>query len=107
VIVGGMGNNWGVIVGTFLVQIVFQEVPSLLPQVGYIGLIDSLEWVIVGLLWLLCLAFRPKGLLPERRYKAPQRFRLPVLGGRGADGGGADTALAERTGAGAAVGGKP
>lgn len=70
VIVGGSGNNWGVILGVFLVQIVFQEVPSLLPQVGYLGLVDALEWVVIGLLWLLCIAYRPQGLLPERRLRA-------------------------------------
>lgn len=82
VIVGGVGNNWGVIIGTFLVQIVFQEVPQLLPQIGYIGLVDSLEWVIVGVLWLLCLAYRPKGLIPERRLRAPRPFDRPVRTGR-------------------------
>ena len=45
ILVGGVGNNWGVIVGTFLVQIVFVEVPNLLPQFGYLGLVDALESV--------------------------------------------------------------
>ena len=38
-----------------------------LPSIGYPGLTDSLEWVIIGLLWMLCLLLRPRGLLPERR----------------------------------------
>jgi len=81
VIVGGIGNNWGVILGVFLVQIVFQEVPSLLPQVGYIGLIDALEWVVIGLLWLVCIAYRPQGVIPERRLRAGRSYP----GGPGAE----------------------
>lgn len=70
VIVGGVGNNWGVILGTFLVQIVFVEVPTLLPQFGYLGLVNALEWVVIGVLWLACIGFRPQGLLPERRLRS-------------------------------------
>lgn len=67
VVVGGVGNNWGVALGTLLVQVIFLQVPTFLPQIGYTGLVDALEWVIIGVLWMLCLAFRPKGLIPERR----------------------------------------
>ncbi len=68
VILGGVGNNWGVALGTLLVQVIFLQVPTFLPQIGYTGLIDALEWVLIGSLWLLCLAIRPRGLLPERRH---------------------------------------
>jgi branched-chain amino acid transport system permease protein len=70
IILGGVSNDWGVLLGTFLVQIVFIEVPSFLPQIGYPGLIDSLEWVLIGVLWLAVLILRPKGILPEPRYRA-------------------------------------
>jgi hypothetical protein len=43
-----------------------------LPQIGYTGLIDALEWVLIGTLWLICLALRPRGLIPERRHTAAQ-----------------------------------
>jgi branched-chain amino acid transport system permease protein len=71
IILGGVGNNWGVALGTLLVQVIFLQVPTFLPQVGYTGLIDALQWVLIGVLWLACLAIRPRGLIPERRYHAP------------------------------------
>ncbi|HXZ73353.1 MAG TPA: hypothetical protein VEH31_21095, partial [Streptosporangiaceae bacterium] len=42
-----------------------------LPQFGPPGLIDALQWVAVGLLTLVFLWFRPRGLLPERRRIIP------------------------------------
>jgi branched-chain amino acid transport system permease protein len=75
VILGGVGNNWGVALGTLLVQVIFLQLPTFLPQVGYTGLIDALQWVLIGTLWLACLAVRPRGVLPERRYHAPPEGR--------------------------------
>ncbi|MDX6341489.1 MAG: branched-chain amino acid transport system permease protein [Trebonia sp.] len=72
IILGGVGNNWGVVLGTLLVQVIFLQVPTFLPEVGYTGLIDALQWVLIGILWLACLAIRPRGILPERRYRAVQ-----------------------------------
>jgi branched-chain amino acid transport system permease protein len=74
VILGGVGNNWGVALGTLLVQVIFLQLPTFLPQVGYTGLIDALQWVLIGVLWLACLALRPRGLIPERRYRAGLPF---------------------------------
>jgi ABC-type branched-subunit amino acid transport system ATPase component/ABC-type branched-subunit amino acid transport system permease subunit len=80
VILGGVGNNWGVALGTLLVQVIFLQVPTFLPQVGYTGLIDALQWVLIGALWLVCLAIRPRGLIPERRYRAaPATLATPVI----------------------------
>ena len=79
IILGGVGNNWGVALGTLLVQVIFLQVPTFLPQVGYTGLIDALQWVLIGVLWLACLALRPRGLIPERRYRAA----LPAVAGTG------------------------
>jgi ABC-type branched-subunit amino acid transport system ATPase component len=70
IILGGVGNNWGVALGTLLVQVIFLQVPTFLPQIGYTGLVDALQWVLIGVLWLGCLALRPRGLIPERRYRA-------------------------------------
>lgn len=75
IILGGVANDWGVLVGTFLVQILFIEVPSFLPEIGYPGLIDSLEWIVVGLLWLAVLALRPRGIIPEPRRRAQRMAR--------------------------------
>ncbi|MGA9776130.1 MAG: branched-chain amino acid ABC transporter permease, partial [Candidatus Dormiibacterota bacterium] len=72
IFVGGVGNYRGVMIGTLLVPIIFLEIPRFLPAIGYPGLTDSLEWVVVGLAWMLCLLFRPRGILPERRLRAPR-----------------------------------
>ena len=58
------------VLGTFLVQIVFVEVPSFLPEFGYPGLIDKLEWIVIGFMWLAVLVLRPGGIVSERRYRA-------------------------------------
>lgn len=67
VILGGAGSNWGVALGTLLVQVVFLQLPTFLPQIGFPGLIDAPQWVLIGALWLLTMAVRPRGLIPERR----------------------------------------
>jgi ABC-type branched-subunit amino acid transport system permease subunit len=69
IILGGAGSIWGVVLGTFLVQIVFVEVPSFLPEFGYPGLIDKLEWILIGFMWLAVLVLRPGGIISERRYR--------------------------------------
>jgi branched-chain amino acid transport system permease protein len=69
IIVGGRANMGGVAIGTILVPILFLEVTRFLPTIGYPGLIDSLEWVIVGLLTIAFMWWRPQGLLPERRRR--------------------------------------
>jgi ABC-type branched-subunit amino acid transport system permease subunit len=90
IILGGVNNNWGVLLGTFLVQILFIEVPSFLPEFGYPGLIDKLEWIVIGFMWLAVLLLRPGGIIPERRYRAKPdagpddaRYKLaPGVGGQ-------------------------
>ncbi len=66
VIVGGSGNNMGVVVGAALVPVGFLEATRYIPQFGYPGLVDALQWVVVGLLTLAVMWFRPRGVFPER-----------------------------------------
>ncbi|MGH7666246.1 MAG: branched-chain amino acid ABC transporter permease [Candidatus Dormibacteria bacterium] len=75
IFVGGVGNYRGVLLGTLLVPIIFLQIPQFLPAIGYPGLIDSLQWVAIGLAFMLCLLFRPRGIIPERRRRAE---RLPT-----------------------------
>ena len=65
--VGGNRNYKGVVLGTLLVPILFLELPRFLPPFGYPGLIDSLEWVVIGLMWMASLLIRPQGIIPEKR----------------------------------------
>lgn len=77
-IVGGVGNPRGLLLGIIAVPILLLQAPGYLPEFGRTGLIDSLEWVIVGLVTLVFLWFRPRGILPERprRLDDYQRHRL-------------------------------
>jgi len=69
VIVGGTGNNFGVMLGALLVPVVFNEVTRYLPKFGRPGLIDALQWIVIGSLALAFLWFRPQGIVPERRRR--------------------------------------
>jgi branched-chain amino acid transport system ATP-binding protein/branched-chain amino acid transport system permease protein len=69
VIIGGLGNHGGAVLGAILVPLGFLEATRYLPQVGGPGLIPALEWVAVGVLIVGFLWFRPQGILPERRRK--------------------------------------
>ena len=80
--VGGIRNYKGVILGTLLVPIIFLELPRFLPPIGYPGLIDSVEWIVIGLMWMGSLYWRPQGLLPEKRNMVfPGEFGSVTGGG--------------------------
>jgi ABC-type branched-subunit amino acid transport system permease subunit len=81
VLVGGRGNIWGVVVGVLVMGVGVQESTRWLPQVPGLGELNnispqillSMRALIVGLVLVLFLRFRPQGLLPERRYVDVQR----------------------------------
>ncbi|HVC24681.1 MAG TPA: branched-chain amino acid ABC transporter permease [Acidimicrobiales bacterium] len=82
-VVGGRGNLAGGALGALLVPIGIVEGTRYLPSFGYPGLIDSLDWVVIGLVMLVFLWFRPLGLFPERKRvvrfgDAPARRGAPV-----------------------------
>jgi branched-chain amino acid transport system permease protein len=69
VIIGGAGNHLGAIVGALLVPVGFEEITRLIPASNGLppNLIPSLQWVAIGLLIVVFLWFRPRGILPERK----------------------------------------
>ena len=73
IIIGGTGNNVGVIAGVLLVPVGFLEASRFLPEFGHPGLSEALQWVLVGALLLFFLWFRPQGLIPESRRRFPSR----------------------------------
>ncbi|MGH9298512.1 MAG: hypothetical protein ACRDZT_01190 [Acidimicrobiales bacterium] len=73
------------LLGVLLVPIIFLELPRFLPVFGYPGLIDALQWIVIGGLWMLALLVRPRGLIPERRYIA-MRGGEPLVGFAPGDG---------------------
>jgi ABC-type branched-subunit amino acid transport system permease subunit len=69
IVVGGTGNDGGVLLGVVLVPVLFNEATRFLPTFGYPSLVDALEWFTIGLLALVFLWFRPQGIIPERRRR--------------------------------------
>jgi branched-chain amino acid transport system permease protein len=75
-LIGGTGSNWGAVVGAFVVPVAIYELTQLLPTFGTsTNLIDSLRWIVIGLLVLFFLWFRPEGLLKERKSRYPEPTR--------------------------------
>lgn len=66
VLIGGPGNNLGVLLGVALVPTALHEMTRYLPEFGFPGSKEALHWVLIGLLMLVFLWFRPQGLVPER-----------------------------------------
>jgi branched-chain amino acid transport system ATP-binding protein/branched-chain amino acid transport system permease protein len=70
VIIGGLGNHRGAILGAILVPVAFEEATRYIPPVpNNPNLVPALQWVVIGVLILIFLWFRPQGILPERRRK--------------------------------------
>jgi branched-chain amino acid transport system ATP-binding protein/branched-chain amino acid transport system permease protein len=68
VIIGGMGNHRGAVLGAILVPVTFEEATRYIPaNANNPDLVPALQWVVIGLLIVLFLWFRPQGILPERR----------------------------------------
>ncbi len=75
-LIGGRGNNWGVVLGVFLVLILFNEATRFLPPIpDHPSLISAVRGMIVGALLVAALWFRPLGLIPERRKRF---YELPI-----------------------------
>lgn len=66
VILGGVGSEFGAVFGALIVGVVLLQLPSFLPAIGYPGLIDSLQWIVIGLVYLVVLWFAPQGTFRER-----------------------------------------
>ena len=67
VVVGGVGNNFGVILGAFLLQFLFAFVPFAKDLLGLSSdYVAALRLVLVGGGLLAFLLWRPRGLVPER-----------------------------------------
>lgn len=79
--IGGRGNNRGALLGAFLVPVLIGEMPTFLPTIGYPGLVDSLSWVVIGVVWLIMFYFWPRGIIPERRLvvRAPTEEPITTL----------------------------
>ena len=71
VIIGGRGNNLGVVLGALLVPGLVLEGPIFLPTFGPPNLTPALQWIAVGGLMIIFMWFRPQGVIPEKRRRFP------------------------------------
>jgi branched-chain amino acid transport system permease protein len=73
-IVGGSGNNWGAILGGALLMGLFVQGTRFLPSIpGQHQLIPALRYIAVGVLLIVVLRLRPRGLLPEKAIKTQEK----------------------------------
>jgi branched-chain amino acid transport system permease protein len=86
IFVGGSGNTRGVILGVFLVSVVFQEITRFVPSVGgNASFAAGLRMILIGVLILVTIRYRIRGLLPEPRSKdfVAERLAGEHYAGRG------------------------
>lgn len=92
VIVGGVGNNVGLLVGSLLVETLLVHLPAFLPAIpGHPGLIEYIAAAMIGILLMAMLWFRPQGAVPERLRRTTSfgvRTSLATESGRLAPGAG-------------------
>jgi branched-chain amino acid transport system permease protein len=88
VLVGGRGSSKGVVLGVVLVAILLQESTRFLPEVpGHPGITLAAREVVIGVVIVLFLRFRPQGLLPETRFADPLASGRAVAALPGGEGG--------------------
>ncbi len=69
VIIGGMGNNLGVLLGVAIVQVI-ERATRFIKDVVELPVEDyNLRMIIIGLLLILFLMFKPHGLLKEKKFE--------------------------------------
>lgn len=80
IIVGGVGNNLGLLIGSLLVETLLVHLPAFLPDIpGHTGLIQYIDAMLIGVLLMVMLWFRPQGMVPESvRTSASMLKRFPV-----------------------------
>lgn len=74
-ILGGRGNNWGALIGTFAVVFIVEAtrfLAVLVPSLSAVQ-IGALRQIVIGAGFILVLQYRPRGVFPEplRKYKEP------------------------------------
>ncbi len=67
IIVGGLGNDSGVLVGTIIIPVLILQGVQFLPQIqGAPELTADLGWIVLGVLTIVFVFSRPQGIIPER-----------------------------------------
>ena len=96
IIVGGLGNDAGVLLGVVIVPVLILQGVQFLPQINSAPqLTGDLGWIILGLLTIAFVFARPQGLIPERR----PRLGVPAVPAVPAEAGAAPARLPGGAGA--------
>jgi branched-chain amino acid transport system permease protein len=69
VILGGSGNHFGALVGTLVIEVLYNATRFLGFGSEYASLVASLRMVVIGLLIIVVILYLPRGLVPERRRR--------------------------------------
>ncbi|PZQ48132.1 MAG: branched-chain amino acid ABC transporter permease [Rhodovulum sulfidophilum] len=77
VIIGGAGNVWGAALGALVVTLIYEGTRFLAPWLGFLSptQISALRFIVIGVLLIVVIRFRPDGMLPEagRAARRPGR----------------------------------
>jgi branched-chain amino acid transport system permease protein len=65
-IVGGSGNYWGALLGAFVLIEALGEISRYVPNFGNPANVGALRAMVIGLVLILMLRYRPEGIIPER-----------------------------------------
>jgi branched-chain amino acid transport system permease protein len=65
-IVGGSGNYWGALLGAFVLIEALGEISRYVPNFGNAANVGALRAMVIGLVLILMLRYRPEGIIPER-----------------------------------------
>lgn len=90
-IVGGSGNYWGALLGAFVLIEALGEVSRYVPNLGNPANVGALRAVVIGLVLILMLRYRPEGIIPERWlrwYRTKRVSPAKVDGSSGTEGAG-------------------
>ena len=69
-LIGGRANNVGVIIGTLIVPVALNELTRFLPlPPDQAQLVENLRFMLIGLMLIAILWFRPQGILPEAKRR--------------------------------------
>ena len=74
IVLGGLGNNRGAILGAFIITCLdrFTQVAAIqLNMSGFTLEFNYVRFILFGIILLLMLRYRPQGLLPESRFTTP------------------------------------
>jgi len=86
IVLGGLGNNKGALLGTIIVTILQKalEIMSITVPIANASLVlNYLTYVIEGVVFILLLVYRPQGLLKEEPVKTPAGQVIKKGGGGG------------------------